>query len=154
MRQPPLTLRGYLNVLLVDIAARRARRTPALALGALLATALLLAAAIGLRPAGNIGLVRDAALSAPAAGGAAASTAGALPLQAEIGWREYLPGEATSGSGSRPSPLGGFLEYLPGEGPAVAIELHDDGAAPLEYLPGEAPAGAGGTVVPLVGPQP
>ena len=153
MRQPVLTLRGYFGVLLVDIAARRARRTPALTLGALLTVSLLLAAAIGLRTTGEAGPVRDVALSAPAAGGAAASAAQDRPVLAEIGLREYLPGKAAGASGSRPGALGGLLEYLPGEGPALATVARA-GAGLLEYLPGEASAGAGGTVVPLVGLQP
>ena len=153
MRQPVLTLRGYFGVLLVNIAARRAGRTPALTLGALLTVSLVLAAAIGLRTTGDARPVRDAALTAPAAGGAAASAAHVRSGQAEIGLREYLSGEVTSGSESHASALGGLLEYLPSDGPALATAARG-GAGPLEYLPGEALAGAGGTGVPLVGLQP
>ncbi len=131
MRQPVLTLRGYFGVLLVGIAARRAGRTPALTLGALLAGAVLLAAAIGLRATGDSGPVRDAALTAPAAGGVAANAAVVRPIQAEIGRREYLPGE----------------------GPALAAAARD-GAGKLEYLPGEAPAGTGEVAIPLFGRLP
>ena len=207
MRQPVLTLRGYIGVLLVDIAARRAGRTSALALGALLSVSLVLAGAIGLRTTGEAGPVRDVALSAPAAGGAAASAAQVRSVQAETGLREYLPGEVAGASGSRTGGLGGLLEYLPGEGTTLAVSgaaasaagvrpAHTEtglreylpgevagasvsrtgtlgglleylpgegttlataarsGAGPLEYLPGEVSAGAGGTGIPLVGPQP
>jgi hypothetical protein len=150
MRQPLLTLRGYVDVLLVDIAAWRAGRTTALALGALLAAALLLTAAIGLRTAGDAGPVRDAALTAPAAGGAAPSAARALPGQVDIGRREFLPGEEFTGANrtSGAAAETGRQEFLAGEGsmrrlPSVTtvgagcqqaalsgIEVRDNGAGP------------------------
>ncbi len=134
MRQPLLTLRGYLDVLLVDGAARMARhpgRALASALGALPVAVLLLAAAIGLRATEDAGPVRDAALTAPATGGVAASAAVVRPIQAEIGQ----------------------LEYLPGERPTFAMAARG-GAGPLEYLPGEAPAGMGEVAAPLFGRLP
>jgi hypothetical protein len=180
MRQSLLTLRGYFGVLLVDITARavgrlrppawRPGRTSASILGASLAAALLLAAAIGLRTAGEAGPVRDAALTAPGTGGAAARAAGARPVQVEIGRREYLPGEAASASGSRPAPLEGRLAYLPGEGPAIAaggatspagVRPAQDEIGRREYLPGEAasdsvsrPSALGGPIEYLPGERP
>ena len=101
MRQPLLTLRGYLDVLLVDGTARTARRlgrASASALGALPVAVLLLAAAIGLRATGDAGPVRDAALTAPAARDVAANAVEVRPIQVEIGRIEYLPGETASDS--------------------------------------------------------